>query len=707
MFRLTRRRFAVSTTVTAMGTAAAVAFSGSSVAFAQEDADSQAPAADSVTISVSNITDLHGHLSNGLSKGENGAVAPKSGDEMGVALLQSLIKKVNEGQEYALTTSGDNVGGSAYISAISEDEYTLNALNAMDVTASAVGNHEFDKGTEDLMDRIVPRSDYPVLGGNVFKDGQPLLDASYVQDIGGVKVGFIGTVTQNTENKVAPALIPGITFTDPVAVTNEEATRLKQSGEADVVVALMHEDAAKFAPGLNNDVDVLFGGDSHVRSAGEIERQDALPLQWAQGHEYGKLLNDVDITFDKSQDKVTDIELKQYDATNLDGVTEDPALAAIVSEAAAKAKELGSAIVGTTPQALYRGSDEGKATGSNRGVESTLNNYIAEAQRSSMATMVDKTIDIGVMNAGGVRADLKAGEVSYEDIFTVQPFGNAVSYGQVSGKDFIQALENQWQPGKSHPRLALGVSNNVQVIYDPAAEQGHRVTSVTINGEEIDPAKDYSIAASTFLIGGGDSFFAQGAIKDTVDVGYMDTQAMIDYIKTNKTEVRTGQAQVGAHITGEAKAGERITVALSSLNYSSQGEPMAKAATLKLGDAKASADIDNAAREGDEKFGERGRATMELTIPANLSGKQNLDITTDAGTHAVLVLDLGGNSHGDGSSIIDGSSGSSNNSALGGGILAAILAAFVGVVGVVGLNPQLLPAPVRQIIENFRSQFAR
>ncbi|MCQ9332704.1 hypothetical protein NQ042_01060 [Corynebacterium phoceense] len=93
-----------------------------------------APAAfaeDSVTFSVSNITDLHGHLANGLNT-EEGA---QEGDEMGVALLQSLIKKVNEDQNYALTTSGDNVGGSAYISAISGDEYTMDALNAMGVAA--------------------------------------------------------------------------------------------------------------------------------------------------------------------------------------------------------------------------------------------------------------------------------------------------------------------------------------------------------------------------------------------------------------------------------------------------------------------------------------------------------------------------------------------------------------------------------------------
>ncbi|GEB96776.1 hypothetical protein [Corynebacterium flavescens] len=97
MLRLPRRRHAVSTTVTAMGTAAAVALAGTSVAFAEEEVESQSNSADSVTISVSNITDLHGHLSNGLSKSEEGAVTPKAGDEMGVALLQSLIKRVNEG----------------------------------------------------------------------------------------------------------------------------------------------------------------------------------------------------------------------------------------------------------------------------------------------------------------------------------------------------------------------------------------------------------------------------------------------------------------------------------------------------------------------------------------------------------------------------------------------------------------------------------
>ncbi|WP_448855673.1 bifunctional metallophosphatase/5'-nucleotidase [Corynebacterium camporealensis] len=697
-------QFVAATIVTAMATAGLPAI-------AQEGNGN------TVTFSVSNITDFHGHLENGLTSAEEGG--PEAGDEMGAALLQALIQSVNEGQEYNLTTSGDNVGGSAYISAISEDKYTLEALNAMGVVASAVGNHEFDKGTEDLTDRITDASNYPILGANVLQNGQPLLEASHVEKIDGVKVGYVGTVTENTEAKVAPALIPGVEFTDPVAATNEEAKRLKESGEADVVVALMHEDAAAFADDMSNDVDVLFGGDTHQKTKGEVAREGAQPLQWAQGHEYGKLLNDVDITFDKDAGEITDIELTQYDATHAAELTEDAELAEIVAQAAEEAAVAGQEVVGTMGQALFRGSDEGKESGSNRGVESTLNNFIADGQRYSMAKATDRTIDIAVMNAGGVRADLPAGEVTYEDIFTVQPFGNSVAYGTISGADFIQALENQWQPGNSRPRLALGLSNNVQVVYDQEAEDGNRIQSVTVNGEQLDPEQDYTIALSTFLIGAGDGYFAEGVIKDVQDVGYMDTQAMIDYIASGESEVRTGQAQIGVNVDGEFAEGETVTLNLSSLNYTTEGEPLAETVTVKLGDEEVTADIDNTAKPEDAQFGERGRATVELTVPENLPEDAQLEITTDAGTEAVLPIEVastgGGNDDDDddngssngSSGSSEGSSGSSNGSSAAGialGISASIALAIAGIIGALGMNPQFLPAPVRKIFEDFLKQ---
>ena len=117
---------------------------------------------------------------------------------------------------------------------------------------------------------------------------------------------------------------------------------------------------------------------------------------------------------------------------------------------------------------MYRGSNDGEDTGTNRGVESTLNNFIADGQRYALSKQTNKEIDLGVMNAGGVRADLKEGDVTYKDIFAVQPFGNSVITAEVSGEDFIKALENQWKPGQSRPRLALGLSSNCLLYTSPS-----------------------------------------------------------------------------------------------------------------------------------------------------------------------------------------------------------------------------------------------
>ena len=170
-----------------------------------------------------------------------------------------------------------------------------------------------------------------------------------------------------------------------------------------------------------------------------------------------------------------------------------------------------------------------------------------------------------------------------------------------------------------------------------------RVKSVTINGEPLDADKDYSIALSSFLASsdsekGGDGYFEAGSIKDKNDVGYMDAQAMIDYIASGESEVRKGQGQIGAHIDGDIAPGKEITVDLSSLNYTSEGEPMAKTVTVKLGDEEATANIDNSKQEGDDQFGERGRAQVTLNVPEGLTGSQNLEITTDAGTQAILPV---------------------------------------------------------------------
>lgn len=575
-----------------------------------------------VEFSVSNITDFHGRLEQ-----------DSYNQEMGAALLTGLNNQIN-GEENVFTTSGDNVGGSAFISAITDDEYTIDFLNAAGVGASAVGNHEFDQGQDDLIDRIVPNSDFPILGANVYKeDGTHLLPPSTVIEKNGVKIGFVGTVATSTVQKVSPSAVAGLDFRDPVAETNTEAQRLKDSGEADVVIALFHEDAQKFAPEFNADyVDFLFGGDSHQQYA---VADAALP--YAQSLEYGKVLTDVDFTFNTTTKSVESIDITQYDlaAAEAAGATPDATVADIVAEAKAQADVIGAEIIATIDNSFYRGSNHVAATGSNRGVESTLNHLIAEAQRDSLSKLIDQDIQIGFMNAGGVRADLPAGDVSYADVVTIQPFGNEVSVATMSGQAILDTLERQWKTEGDRPRLALGASEGFTYSYDPNAPQGERVIDARLHGESIDPAADYRVAASTFLFEGGDGLISPADVRELNLVGYMDVQALIDYLKTNESVTpRAAQSDVAVTVTeGELKAGETVTLDLASLSYSSEGEALANTVTVTAGGQSVTADVNNDFSQITTGLGEHGTATVEITIPADAT---EIVITTDAGTEVTV-----------------------------------------------------------------------
>jgi len=687
----------------AASTVSATIVAGAPVAFAQEG--------DVVDFSVTNITDFHGHLS--FEETEE----PGANSAMGAAKLKSLIEYVNQDQEFIMTTSGDNVGGTAFVSAVANDEPTLDILNLLGVDVSAVGNHEFDQGHEDLTGRIVEGSDYPILGANVTLNGEPLLDASKVIEVDGVKVGFVGTVTTLTKNKVAPSAIEGVEFTDPVAATNAEADRMTESGEADVVVALMHEDAQQYAEGFNNNVDILFGGDSHVRSSGEVAREGALPLYWAQGHEYGKVLQDADIKFNKDTNEIESIVINQWDRSmpEVEALEPDAEVAARVAAAEAEAKVLGAQVVGQMESATFRGQDAGAGSGSNRGVESTLNSLIADANRASLEQQTGVEIDLGIMNAGGVRADLPEGDVTFEDVLTVQPFGNSVAYGTLTGQDILDALEAQWQPGASRPRLALGMSAGFEYAYDPSAEQGERVISATLNGEEIDPAADYTVATSTFLFDGGDGFTSLANVQGLTDVGYMDYSVLNDFIASG-ADIQTGQTDIGISAEGTVAPGEAVTFNLTSLNYTMEEDPQATTATVAVGDVSETADVDtewNA--EEDNQLNEFGRATVELTLSEDAAETDLVTVTTDAGTEITVPLsELGFTEDSDGEepgtpsegSAEGSSEGSASSSAAGLGF-AGVLAAIAGIAAFVGLSgqfDQFIPANMQRALNDLRRQ---
>lgn len=683
MFKLSRRS---SRAVMTMAMAPTLALAGLNVpAYAAE--------ADQVSLNILGITDFHGHFSQAKNRKDEISVP-------GAAVMACYINKEREANpNTSFVSAGDNIGGSPFESSILQDKPTLDVLNAMGLEASAVGNHEFDQGWKDLKDRVGVNGDklakFPYLGANV--KGSDMAPSKVIEK-DGVKIGYVGTVTADTPNLVSPDGIKGLSFDDAVEATNAEAKRLKESGEADVVIGLVHEgmDNSKFS----DKVDAVIAGHTHV-----LRKLDGTPVL-VQPANYGMDLADIDIVYDKAEKKVVSVTAENRstkDMMDVCGETPDEEVANIVSAAKDSADTEGKKVVTTLKNDFYRGANSDGASGGNRGTESSLNSMIADATLYGVNQLTDLKADLGVMNAGGVREDLASGDVTFAEAFAVQPFGNSLGVVEITGEQLKQALEQQWKPGQDRPMLALGLSENVQYAYDPDAEQGKRITYVSVNGKPLDPNKTYRVAGSSFLLTGGDSFdaFAEGKFQDA---GQMDIDVFNRYLKDNKNiAVRPNQTSVGvqlsgagvdeAQVTDEALRGtilapnKDVTVKLSSLSYTGP-EAKPKTATAKflkcdgktpIEGAEANDEMDNTITDG---LDETGKATVNLTVPQEAGF---LQITTDAGSELNYPVAVEGNEEcgveqpgeGDEQPGTDGSlSGSSK-----GGVIAAVIGVLAVIIG--------------------------
>ena len=637
--------------------------------------------ADQVKIRVANITDFHGRLEANARNGE-----------MGAANIAGIINYIrSQNPNTIVTNSGDNQGGSAFISAISDDKYTMEFVNALGTDGIAVGNHEFDKGYKDLIERIIPGTNNKQLGANIFKeDGTREVKPYTIVERDGVKVALVGTTSNLTVSKSNPANVKGLDIKDSALQVNEEAKKIKDAGKADVVIALIHDPAKEASEKLDPQyVDFVFGGDSHIKDLGL-----GAEVKYAQSYEYGKVVTDLDFTFDKATKKIVELDVKQYEYADLAAlnITPDEDVASIVAEAKKESDKLGEQVVATVGADFKRGSNPGAAPGTNRGTESTANNMIAESALVALEKFLGEDIDFGIMNAGGVRDDLAQGDVTYKQAFSVQPFGNSIDVATMTGAAIKEALENQWQTAEDEaksgrPRLDMGLSDNVSYIYNPDAPRGEKITNIIIDGKAMEMDKEYRVAASSFLFDGGDAFIDPKKVTNRNTVGYNDLAAFVDYLKTGDAKVRAGQKDVGVVLPeGGLKAGQANTITLSSLSYSSEGEPQAKTVTVKVGKTEVTADVDNAVTAADKGLGEQGRATVTIELPADTYKDEPLVITTDAGTEITIPQN-----------IVDGverpaAPEQPEGSSLGAGPIVGIL------VGVLGLLALAFALPIHQIL---------
>ncbi|WP_432565326.1 bifunctional metallophosphatase/5'-nucleotidase [Kineococcus sp. SYSU DK003] len=512
-----------------------------------------APGEGVTQIQIGAFNDFHGRLE-----------APDETDDGepigGAAQLAGALDAMRAQNENTVVVSvGDNVGASTFTSFIQQDAPTLAALNEMGVAVSAVGNHEFDQGYADLTDRIGVQgpdnagdelADFPYLGANVLNaDGSNALPTYATTEVGGVSVGFIGVVTQQTASLVAPDGIAGLQFTDPVAAANGVAAQLSDgnpgNGEADVIVLLAHEGSSgtdcatvgtegafgQIVQGSSPQIDAILSGHTHMLYSCEFPvagKAVARPVLSAES--YGVAVDNLVLNVD---DATGEVVAAGHQVVPVQGFTPDPEVQAIVDAAVAYAEEQGRTPVGSITADITRAFSGAE---DDRGTQSPLGNLIADAQLQQTR---GAGAQIAFENPGGIRDDLEFaasgdegdGVVTYAEAAAVQPFANSVLTMTLTGAQVRQVLEEQWQPaGSSRPFLAMGVSEGFFFTYDPDAPAGQHVTSVTLDGVELDPAAQYRVTVNSFLASGGDNFATLAQGTDRTELGKTDLEAFTAYL---------------------------------------------------------------------------------------------------------------------------------------------------------------------------------
>ncbi len=406
----------------------------------------------------------------------------------------------------AFLSAGDNVGASLFASAFEDDKPTIDVLNALGLQASAVGNHEFDKGYDDLVNRIQAPYDaatnprggagWKYLGANVYRKGTstPALPEYQIVQAGGLKIGVIGAVTRETPSLVSPAGIADLDFGDPVLAVNRVAGQLSDgdqaNGEADVLVASYHEGASAGTPdgatleqevaaggafasivtNTSAKVSAIFTGHTHKEYAweGPVPGQSGKTRPILQTGSYGANIGEITLTVDTAAGGASVIA---HTARNVPRTTTADTGLVQAYPRVAEVKRIvdgalaRSAVIGNTPVSsvtadittAYSGAGAGYTgpgdiyvapTRDDRSKESTLGNLVADSLVSSLAAPERGGATIGVVNPGGLRSDLLKGAdgvITYAEANSVLPFVNNLWTLSLTGAQFRTLLEQQWQ----------------------------------------------------------------------------------------------------------------------------------------------------------------------------------------------------------------------------------------------------------------------
>lgn len=465
--------------------------------------------------------DFHGNISEEITGKKR---------NMGMAKMVGYVNEFAQKHKNTIVLAGgDNYQGTA------DSNLTLGKpvsamLKGMKCVASAVGNHEFDWGSDKIAN-WAKDGNFQFLASNIYdkETNKPVSWAKpyMIVESGGLKIGLIGLAHPDTATLTKEQYVKGFEFRDPVTSAQEWVNFLREGkapeGKPDVVIALTHIDsdqngdkitgnAVKLAENVKG-LDAILSAHSHRTVNGKVNNVPIL-----QAFCYGRAMGELELKVD-DQGKFAGIETHIYDGHDIKNT--------IIKDGDADKfyENLQKELAPIKGEVLGTANGEFTHDRNLKGSNTLLGRWSCEV-------MAKKTgAQIAIQNGGGLRRTLESGKITMGDMYEIMPFDNYLVVMDLPGEDLIKAIDH----GINMPKTTDGVFSGLKVEFDSSKPYEHQITKITLtDGTPIEKDKLYKVVTNDFMFTGGDGYNFKNA-KNVNETYIPIRDALVDAIKAAKT----------------------------------------------------------------------------------------------------------------------------------------------------------------------------
>lgn len=462
---------------------------------------------------------------------------------MGMSKLVGFVNEyMAQNPNSFVLSGGDNYQGTAE-SNLTYGKPVSAMMKGMQVVASAVGNHEFDWGSERIP-KWAEEGNFKYVAANIIdqKTGKPAAwtEPYMIVEKAGIKIGLIGLAHPDTPSLVSKGATAGYTFADPVKTAQEWVDYLKagkaKEGKPDVIIALTHIDSDQDsktneitgnAVTLANQVkglDGILSAHSHRPVSGKVNGVEIM-----QAFCYGRTVGIMSI--EKKDGKFVISSKLNQGADIKDVILKDSATEKFYADLQKELEPITKEVIGQATEAFtHNRGDKGGVT--------LLGRWACEV-------MAEKTgAQIAIQNGGGLRRTLEKGDITMGDMYEIMPFDNYLVVMDLPGEDIKKAIDH----GLINPNVTDGAFSGLIVEYDSSKEFENRITKITLSdGAPLDMKKTYRVVVNDFMFTGGDNYNFKNATNvdetyvpvrdvfvETIKKAKQITPKKVDYIKDVK-----------------------------------------------------------------------------------------------------------------------------------------------------------------------------